>query len=195
LRATAYHEAGHAVTSCRLALGFKRVTVQPGTDSWGHVLSHRLRLTDEHVYNMSPAVRDRLERKIVVLLSGREAERIVRGRYNNRGAGSVEFSPGSDYSSALELASHIVEMSSEEFAAYFKWLRLRAKALTNSPINRVMIDEVAAALIERTTLTERQVRDAMWTAGQRLSGQAGTEKGQSGSLSPESEGETSRIAE
>lgn len=59
---------------------------------------------------------------------------------------------------ALSLASHITEVSSEEFTAYFRWLRLRAKGLVNEPINRRMIDALASTLLKRKTLSERDAR-------------------------------------
>jgi hypothetical protein len=86
LRAIAYHEAGHAVAARLLLCRYKYVTIKAGEGSLGHVLMHRIRITDEQAYDLSPTVRDRFERDILVSLAGPEAERLVSKRYNHAGA-------------------------------------------------------------------------------------------------------------
>ncbi len=155
LRATAYHEAGHALAHWRGRLPFRSVSIEPSKDSLGHVLSHSLRLTDDHVYEPSPRVRDRLERKIVCLLAGREAERLVSTRYNHTGASD-------DRRKALGLALRSVGGSLEEVAPYFQWLTARAMGLVK--INRKSLDALAVALIRRRTLAGEEAVQVMLAA-------------------------------
>ena len=94
---TAYHEAGHAIAAFELGVPFREVSIAATTDSWGHLLSTPLRLREPDVYTMSPRTRDRLERRIIVGLAGREGNRLLTGRYDHRGAGN-------DYQQAGEIA-------------------------------------------------------------------------------------------
>src|SRR4051812_27249536 len=89
LRRVAYHEAGHALASFILGVRFRIVTIEPHEDiSLGHVYFGAMRLKGDQLETrvMSPAVRDRLERRIIGCLAGREAERLVTNRYNHDGA-------------------------------------------------------------------------------------------------------------
>lgn len=158
MRAIAYHEAGHALGMWRGRLPFRRITIEPGPDYLGMILSGSLRLREEHVYDPSPRVRDRLERKIVAILCGPEAERLVRGRYNHAGAGRVSFgkfnrlSSSGDLDQAVALAEQIIGDTGREFTLYFGWLRERARNIVSNPTWRLALDALAEALLERRTL-------------------------------------------
>jgi Peptidase family M41 len=151
LRATAYHEAGHALADWRLnAAPIRRVSIVPGEDTLGHVLNRKLALTDAHIYDLSPRVRDRLERLIVSALAGGEAEKLVTGRRNHRGAAS-------DYGSATNLALRICGGDAKEAGFYLRWLWVKAVNLVRADHNRPALDAVAFALLERHILSGDEV--------------------------------------
>jgi hypothetical protein len=158
-RAVAYHESAHALVAWKLHMRFAYISIVPDDDCIGHVLFHRLRLTDMHVYDMSPRVRDRLERRIITGLAGREGKRLITGRYNHRGAAG-------DYRNALRLASHI-EGTSEALTPYFKWLMVRAKQLVTAPHHRPMLDALALALLEQEKIDGPTACQIILDAGMR----------------------------
>jgi hypothetical protein len=147
LRRTAYHEAGHTIASLELGVPIKHVTIVPDASTWGHLLHLPPRITNRQLYSLPPFVRDRLERRIVVSLAGREGERLVTGRYDHRGAAG-------DYQFALNLVTQLVG-SSEEATAYFRWLEVRARQLIRAEHRRPQIDALAAALLEHHEIDSR----------------------------------------
>jgi ATP-dependent Zn protease len=165
-RRTAYHEAGHAVANQHHDVPFRSITIRSDANSYGHVRVYAHRLTADHVYNPSPRVRDHLERLVVCLLAGREAERLVASRYNHLGAGHLRMgkyarlSPGSDLDQAIDYAGRVVSLEGEEGRAYFHWLTQRTRAFVTRRHDEIAA--VADALIERETLTADEVRDVVW---------------------------------
>src|SRR5205085_8211800 len=111
-----------------LKVPFARVSIVDTEDSWGHVLFNPLRLTDAHVSSMSPVVRDRLERRVIIGLAGREGERLFTGRYNHGGAVA-------DYQNAFDLVMRLTGHE-DEAAPYFKWLMVQARQLIAAPHRR-----------------------------------------------------------
>src|SRR5207244_3898070 len=109
-------------------------------DSWGHVLKVSIR----QFSTVSPAVRHRVEGQIITCLAGREAEWLISGRYNHRGAAS-------DYHAASDFVFRLVG-SDEEAQAYFRWLAIRARQLIRAHHSRPQIDALAAALLEHHEL-------------------------------------------
>ena len=140
----AYHEGGHALAAWALKVPFARVSIVDTEDSWGHVLFNPLRLTDAHVSSMSPVVRDRLERRVIIGLAGREGERLFTGRYNHGGAVA-------DYQNAFDLVMRLTGHE-DEAAPYFKWLMVQARQLIAAPHRRPSLDALVAALIEHQVL-------------------------------------------
>lgn len=122
----------------------------------GRVLTRRLRVTDAQFYAMEPHIRNLLERKIVALLAGPEAQRLVRGRYDHVGARD-------DRSQTLDLVKEIMNLE-DEARYYYKWLRARAKNLVEAPERRKSLDALAGKLLQRGTLTGHDAVQTMQIA-------------------------------
>jgi ATP-dependent Zn protease len=150
LQATAYHEAGHAVAAFWHRLNFRHVTIEPGDDSLGHMLHVKLRDSFRPDIEVTPAVRDRLERGVVVCYAGPTAERKFTGRHNHVGAGG-------DRHNALVLGGY-VGGEGKALEAYMRWLWIRAETLWDFAPRWKQVEAVAAGLLNRTTLTAREVQ-------------------------------------
>jgi len=85
LEATAYHEAGHALTAYTLRIRIVRVSIQPNEreGSLGH-----LQYSSKMDALPRELVQDRLTRIVRVLMSGLVAERLFTGKENLPGASS-----------------------------------------------------------------------------------------------------------
>ena len=126
-------------------LPFKSVSVVATDRYLGRVLSGRLRVTDSQVYALKPRTRDLLERKIVALLAGPEAQRLVKGRYDHVGAIDDRRQAG--------VVLRIMALENEA-RWYYKWLQARARNLVENPTRRKSLDALAEALLQNGTLSE-----------------------------------------
>ena len=94
LRATAYHEAGHAVVAVfqRYAPAIRRVTITRTGDCLGSVDHYRL--SSFHPDSRSDLkTQARLEARAIVMLGGPAAEARFRGRRNHKGHGPTTPTP------------------------------------------------------------------------------------------------------
>lgn len=128
----------------------KRATVIAGKDYAGYAESvTRLRLTSLDYDNPSASRIGRLHEKVVVLLAGRAAQ--------------AEFRPQSvrthQNASDNEQAMRILERlhSPEELPHVGRYLMARARVLVRQPANRAAIASLAAALVERGTLSGEEL--------------------------------------
>ena len=149
LRATAFHEAGHAVAAYHLHLRLRRISV--GGDAgdvlgWLDLWLPRVSPGDTGNIRRTQAV----EREIIVLLAGAQAERVGLGRSSCPASGA-------DFFEAMRRAEAICH-TSEELSACLRWLQLRTHALIRSRTWRQAIDALAARLLERRTLGARETR-------------------------------------
>lgn len=152
----AYHKAGHAVASCQLGFGARKVTIVP-TDTAegsmspkGYVQLHRLEWD-----TFTGARLGRFHDKIVVLLAGVEAQR----RYSPRSVRSLHLHrKDSDFSRADELLFRLHGHDNECRAA-FRYLQIRTQNLVNNEMNWARIEGLAKALIERGTLIGDEVKE------------------------------------
>jgi ATP-dependent Zn protease len=144
LESTAYHEAGHAVIAVAEHILVKHVTIRPGGDAWGHISRRNLIENDE----------DRLQRylprEIRVMLAGLAAEWRFTGRNNFRGASA-------DFNAAVDLAIRVYRPKTA--GHYLKFMTSLMKDVVSVPANWCRITAVAEALLERETLTGREVRE------------------------------------
>jgi ATP-dependent Zn protease len=87
LRATAYHEAGHAVAAWLLGIRLRRISIRrdDAEGTLGRVVLEGLRATEVQRYDMAPRTRDLVERRAIVSLAGEEAERLVAKRVSRHG--------------------------------------------------------------------------------------------------------------
>jgi hypothetical protein len=97
-----------------------------------------------------------IERRIMVLLAGSEAEYIRIGKRNHIGADS-------DYRATLNLAPAVCD-SDKEGEAYIAWLAVRVADLLKQKHVWAAVIAVAEALLERGELSGRQVRQLVRTS-------------------------------
>lgn len=153
LEKTAYHEAGHAVAAMHYRIKFKYVTIIPDYESAGHVRNQRK--VDE--ITVGQFGRDRLEKYLIYILAGNAAIKKLTGRYDNWGASA-------DHAHAADIV--LATFGSIEVAnAYLKYINLSATAFVNANQHWVIIEKVAQQLLERKTLTQKEVfeiREQHW---------------------------------
>ncbi len=147
-RATAHHEAGHAVMAWALGLKIQSVSIRRQGNSGGHVLLD----VPPWVSRPGPVtVELRLfaEANIMSQMSGFIAERRYRGRANHVGAAF-------DYVSTHEIASALT-FSREERDLFLDWLFARARALMRRRTARAAVTAVARALLKQEEVSGRAV--------------------------------------
>jgi hypothetical protein len=96
-------------------------------------------------------VEQAIERSIIVLLAGSQAERMVLGRAKYLGSGL-------DFFEAVRYAGYLCR-TRLELSAYLRWMQLRVRALVETPTWRRPIEALATGLIERRRLSAREARD------------------------------------
>lgn len=146
VRATAYHEAGHAVARLALGLSLGRVSIVSDAESNGHCVYALSRTFHPDLANgqrMEAAV----HRHIVAALAGESAEYVLRGRHNWGGASH-------DRRVAADLAAY-VSGDGEEEAALLKWLDIKARNLVRGRWRAV--EAVAALLLDTKEASRAQV--------------------------------------
>lgn len=150
---TAYHEAGHAVAAISLGLSIGRngVTVVPDkikqTLGTSHVLSQLRERPDVPV---SPRTHVQIENRAVMDMAGDVAEKKFRPRRYY--GGQTDLLHASDLLSCISEANDITE-------ARLKVAILRAQSLVGRRWRE--ITALANALVERKTLTAKQVREVI----------------------------------
>ena len=163
LACTAYHEAGHAVAHAEYGLPARRVTIKSGGDYLGACFGRRALLSRYGPeWDSGDRNRLRMEKDVIILLAGGEAERRFSGRSNYVGAKS-------DREQAIDLlcrfASDFYENPGQGkqriFKTYFKLLELRARELVQNKINWIRIKAVAEKLLEKETLSRKEVSQTM----------------------------------
>jgi hypothetical protein len=149
----AYHEAGHAVVRIRLRLSVLGATVVPGQGAGGHVTVNP--------WNIKKASLSRLINEGVAAYAGSIAEERHTGYRNDEGAGRPgktslwpSLAEGSDYHTVAGIALHVTSDGQEQ-EALVRWLRRRAEVYVDREWGR--IESVARALLERQTLTRRNI--------------------------------------
>jgi hypothetical protein len=148
--ATAYHEAGHAVTAyfLRLSMGRDGATIVPDhkdrTLGSAHIL---LDLEQNPEYSNSPGVRARIEDHAVMCMAGDAAER----KFNPK----RKFGGWGDIQTASAMASY-VSSSAEVIQARLHLAKMRAKDIVDCRWD--FIEVLAATLMENKTLKPGEVK-------------------------------------
>ncbi|HEX5158879.1 MAG TPA: hypothetical protein VFW17_16845 [Ktedonobacterales bacterium] len=172
LRRVAYHEAGHAFALWTGQLGFQRISIVPDSDSDGASAGHCLGNPDPTWFDpdaaqRSVAVEGRLTRYALAALAGAAAERHYCG-------GEAQVDNEVDRRVAIEYAD-CLNGGPEETDAYLAWLLLRAEGVVASPRATAAIPALAAALLDRRTLSYRRAVAVMRQGIQRAFGLASPE--------------------
>jgi ATP-dependent Zn protease len=150
LRRVAYHEAGHVAVALRERISIREVTIIPGEGYLGLARNYHPPsffraaecgdLSSRHV-----------ESYALVCLAGGVAEKRFHGRYDHIGAGA-------DYEAAADMLSRHAG-SAEEVSAWLKLQAVRARHVVE--LEWETIELIAAALLERKTLTAFAVRSLL----------------------------------
>jgi hypothetical protein len=170
---TAYHEAGHAVAAWWLGHPPKQVTIAPGDGYEGraqHASPFRNMSSD-----VSPAWTDpesvegvrmmrRFDHAIIITLAGPLAQKRhnprSHWRFGATGSRAGEHvSHGSDYQQVSDLIFRVYEGADKVADAYWRYMEARAEALVERLWPR--IERLARVLLERETLTGREIREAI----------------------------------
>jgi hypothetical protein len=159
LRATAYHEAGHAVAAYMAGRRFTQVSVVPDDWSLGRCTFASLRLYPLNG-DGDHRGRARIEREIMIFCGGSVAEALhMRRSHSWRWAKY-------DLIRALELAEWVTH-SREEANAYTSWLLKRSEALLREQEWRRAVSGLASDLMRYGELGEHDARAAISTAVRR----------------------------
>src|SRR5258708_314252 len=124
LRASAHHEAGHAVAALSQGLKFKYTTIRPKDDSLGQVKYSRIPRWFDPESGNSDRTRFLAERYIVRCFAGQFAEGKFRGK-------RPTFGSMSDDKAAAEMAFHLFG-SSETTSAFLRFCFLSSRDLVNA---------------------------------------------------------------
>jgi ATP-dependent Zn protease len=149
LRAAAFHEAGHAVAAYHLHVRLRRISIGANKDDalgWLDLWLPHAASGDADTIRQARAV----ERDVIVLLAGAQAERVGLGRSSFQ-------TGGVDFYEAMRRAGAICHTSAE-ISAYLRWLQLRTHALVQSQTWRQPIGTLAARLLECRQLGARETR-------------------------------------
>ena len=150
LIAAAFHEAGHAVAAYHAQVRFRRIAI--GKNAAKDLGWLDLWLTPQATADGVVDLRSEhaIERSIIVLLAGSQAERMALGRAKYLGSGL-------DFFEAVRYAGYLCR-TRREMSAYLRWMQLRVRALVESPSWRHPIEALATCMIERRELGAREAR-------------------------------------
>jgi len=148
--AAAFHEAGHAVAAYHVKVRFRRIVI--GKDTAKELGWLELWLSPQAIADGTVDVHTEqaIERSVIVLLAGSQAERMALGRAKYLGSGL-------DFFEAVRYAGYLCR-TRPEMSAYLRWMQLRVRALVESPMWRRPIEALAACLVQRRQLGAREAR-------------------------------------
>lgn len=153
-RATAYHEAGHAVMAYVLGRPFRRVSITTDEDSLGHVLYRKWDKRFDPNTTDPERARLKIERAIMTAFAGHEAEFLFTGRRNHVGSRT-------DTEAGGRLATYIIDDWEIELPAFLKWLRIRTRNILNSPQHWRAVEDLAVALLEKEEMSVSEAQSVI----------------------------------
>lgn len=159
LRATAFHEAGHAVACIYEHVQLLTVSIAPTKNSDGRVGHRNILHGCEIEGEDKPHHRLRMERLVLIALAGPAAERRFspKGYRGYGGKGDLQF--------AFELVSKFVG-TGEEYNAYFHLLEIRTRDFLHRPGVWDQITALASSLLEEKTITPKRTLSIVHAAYQ-----------------------------
>lgn len=150
LMAAAFHEAGHAVAAYYLKVRFGRIAIGEKTGKEMGALELWLPRPARAGGIVDVRTEQAIERSVIVLLAGSQAERMALGRAKVLG-GSPDFFEVSRY------AGYLCRTRTER-SAFLRWMQLRVRALVGSPSWRRPIAALAIHLVQRRELGAHETR-------------------------------------
>jgi hypothetical protein len=153
LRATAYHEAGHAVVAWLQGHGFKGVSIvaDEAAGSVGRVIVNRAPRWFRPDVQMDRRHRTLCEMEIRELLAGSEAERRFTGRRNHVGARR-------DHERAVDYADWVTGGSVDEVEPYLDRLSVEVALMFDDDIRWRAVQRLAEELVLRGELSGSEAR-------------------------------------
>jgi hypothetical protein len=154
----AHHEAGHCVACYKLRIPFRgrpSVSIIASEDYEGYVARKNILKGRNLECDTSGWTRLKMERVVEVHLSGIEAQRLYDPSSVDYGKEYGDWDGWYDYHQAVELIGYFTS-GSREAEAYLELLRIRAELLVSNDCNRKCIEAIAAALLERNSLSGRE---------------------------------------
>jgi len=193
-RATAFHEAGHAVTAHALGRGIVEVSILPDDDNEGHVRNRRRRRTwaekiEEANYDCTHGrfIDARLRRGVEIdimidLAGGLAASKAMGIAEHETGNGMVRLAPDDAQAMAEKYGGtfdymivggdlhHALELASmvsgsdEEASAYLDWLEQRTRNLLSAWYNWAGVEGLAERLLTEPTMSRARCRQVIQDA-------------------------------
>lgn len=154
LVATAYHEAGHAVMAALVGRPVLKVTIAPGQTISGVRLG-----VCELQKGRSKKSKDWLEDEVLILLAGMVAESQLTGKYCHAGAAQ-------DLSAARRLLSQSRATNPRQLERLEQRLIDKTEHLLGDVATTNAVKQIAAELLEKTTLSGRAIRHWLQQAQQ-----------------------------
>jgi hypothetical protein len=151
LKATAYHEAGHAVMAWIQKVRLKGASIIADKDSAGHCLHEKLLKIREGGLLLTPRGRDCGEKHILICLAGGVAQT----QFNPQGTRRSHMQ--ADWDEAAAVALVLNNGDGKGTGIYLEWLVHRAKNLIALRQNWLLVEAVAPELFCKTKLTGREV--------------------------------------
>jgi hypothetical protein len=188
---TAVHEAGHVVANVLLGIPFRKVSVQPGGTTEGHVAGYRTpgfwSMVEDagseasHGQFVAAPERKAIERRIISTLAGGLAEMHSTGKDDHEvgmdiikrstedvfaTTGPVALGEGSKVISGgdydIALRTALAcSGSDEEGTTYFAWLERRTINLLRTPGFFAAVESLARQLLERESLSAREAKQVI----------------------------------
>ena len=162
LRATAFHEAGHAVAAVWNHVRLHSASIQADGNTLGRVHHANVLKGRDLEWDASNANEQRMRRLVMVSLAGPASERLYRLR-NRLPKWSVEQSRH-DYHNAINLLGYFVG-SNEQLEADLQAMEAQAGVFVRDHWHE--IQAVAEALLRHETSGPRAIRQIIAIAGQR----------------------------
>ena len=155
---TAFHEAGHAVAAVLQRKALRKVTIVPDKESGdlGCTFTERFG-TLFHEAHVGRKQRGLLEREVMVLLAGPEAEALASGRRNHVGAFR-------DYQCSCDLLDYLCR-DPRKLRPYVDLLFVRTEAMfVNEDPNWRAVEALVEALLREKTIGGRRAREIILKA-------------------------------
>ena len=163
-KATAIHEAGHAVVAISHELPITSVTIQPGEDDRGRVVYPAVPdyVSDENHPEFSyDKERNYMEAHALSSFAGSIAEfeyyRVI-GHPKSKGWITANRGAQSDRAEASRLIIRLAS-SEEEIKAYVNWLFIRTQNTVKHLLHWQAIEAVQDALLQHTLLRGKDVKE------------------------------------